>query len=134
MRHIKQTKELSLLHSERPKLHRVLVVLSSIGLRFHVTFSYISVKFQQAQRRDDGYQKTLIRKPEKNHDLSRIIRVSGPLASSPQPCPGQVLNFSTSATGFPTSNISCNAFTDKNRAPFKTVPKEMEVYWYQVFN
>lgn len=52
---------------------------------FQLYFSRV----QQAPRPDDGYQNTLIRKPEKNHDLSRILRVSGLLASSPQPCPDQ---------------------------------------------
>lgn len=37
-------------------------------------------KFQQAQRRDDGFQDTIIRRAEKNLDLSRTQRLPVHLA------------------------------------------------------
>lgn len=69
-------------------------------------------KFQQAQRRDDGYQDTIIRRAEKNLDLSRTQRLPVHLALESTAVSGPMFNFSTNATEFPTINISGNAFTD----------------------
>ena len=62
--HILQNIVLTLLHSERPKLHRVLAVLSAIGLThflFYIHFNFFYLKLLISQNKFSGTRKLTLR-------------------------------------------------------------------------